>query len=266
MCSRFLKLSFATLLLASAAFAAAPLKVCADPDNLPFSNRRVQGFDNKIAEVLASEVGRRVEFVWQRAGRGFVRENLNKGVCDALIGVPAQFRPVLTTTPYYSSSYVFVTRKDHNLHLKSFDDPRLRHMKIGVQVLEEDYAPPARALSRRQLAANIVGFEATGEESGEIIRAVARGKIDAAVVWGPLAGYYAARQRVPLELSAVTPEIDPPALPFRFAMAVGVRKSDPGLKEQLEHALEKRHKEIESILRAYSVPEYATTMTQARLK
>lgn len=266
MFSRFLKLSFVVLIFCASVFAAPPLKVCADPDNLPFSNRRAQGFDNKIAEVLASELGRKVEFVWQRAGRGFVRENLNKGVCDALIGVPAQFRPVLTTTPYYSSSYVFVTRKSRNLHLKSFDDPRLRNMKIGVQVLEEDYAPPARALSRRQLSANIVGFEATGEESGDIIRAVARGKIDAAVVWGPLAGYYASRQRVPLELSPVTPELDPPALPFRFAMAVGVRKSDRELRDQLEHALVKRHAQIERILRAYSVPEYETATIQARLK
>jgi mxaJ protein len=266
MFSRFLRLGCAILLCSATAIAVSPLKVCADPDNLPFSNRQAQGFDNKIAEVLASELGRKVEFVWQRAGRGFIRENLNKGVCDALVGVPAQLRPVLTTSPYYSSSYVFVTRKSRKLHLNSFDDPRLRNMKIGVQVLEEDYAPPARALSRRQLAANIVGFEATGEEGGDIIRAVAHGKIDCAVVWGPLAGYYAARQSIPLELSPVTPALDPPALPFRFAMAVGVRKSDRELKDQLEHALLRRHAQIARILRAYSVPEYGTAVTQARLK
>jgi mxaJ protein len=263
----FLRLCCAAALLCSAAaFAGTPLKVCADPDNLPFSNRRAQGFDNKIAEVLANEIGRKVEFVWQRAGRGFVRENLNKGVCDVLVGVPVQFRPVLTTSPYYSSSYVFVTRKSRRLNLKSFDDPRLRSMKIGVQVLEEDYAPPGRALARRQLAANIVGFDATGEESADIISAVAKGKIDTAVVWGPLAGYYASRQRVPLELSPVTPGIDSPALPFRFAMAVGVRKSDHALRDQLQRALAKRHAQIERILHSYSVPEYESATTEARLK
>ena len=264
MYSSFLRLAIA-LSFGCTAMAATPLKVCADPDNLPFSNRMAQGFDNKVAAVLAQELGRKVEFVWQRAGRGFVRENLNKNVCDALIGVPSQFRPVLTTTPYYSSSYVFVTRKSRRLRLNSFDDPRLRDMKIGVQVLDDDYAPPARALARRQLAANIVGFEFTGNESGDIIRAVANGKVDVAVVWGPLAGYYAARQRVPLQLSP-TPDIDPPALPFRFAISLGVRKSDPQLRDQLNHALTKRHAEIERILRAYSVPQYDLAQTEARLK
>ena len=267
MSSRFLKLCVPLLLLLSAiGSAATPLKVCADPDNLPFSNRKAEGFDNKIAAVLAQELGRRVEFVWQRAGRGFVRENLNKGLCDVLVGVPAQFRPVLTTTPYYSSSYVFVTCKDSKLNIRSFDDPQLKKLKIGVQILDDDYAPPAQALARRQVVGNIVGFDVDGEEAGEIVHAVARKKIDVAVVWGPLAGYYAARQRVPLELAPVEPEFDPPALPFRFAMAVGVRKSDHALKEQLEKALLKRHAQIEHILRAYSVPQYGSAITEAKLK
>jgi quinoprotein dehydrogenase-associated probable ABC transporter substrate-binding protein len=262
----FLKLCCVILATASFASAAPALKVCADPDNLPFSNRQAQGFDNRIAELLARDLGRKLEFVWQRAGRGFVRENLNKGVCDVLVGVPVQFRPVLTTSPYYSSSYVFVTRKDRHLNLNSFDDPRLRKMKIGVQVLDDDYAPPARALSRRQLTQNIVGFDVAGDESPEIIRAVARGKIDVAIVWGPLAGYYAARQRIALDLRPVNPELDPPALPFRFAMAVAVRKSDRELKDQLDRALVRRHAQIERILRTYSVPEFQNATTQARLK
>ena len=266
MFSRFLKVVAFVLCAQLLVVAAEPLKVCTDPDNLPFSNRHGQGFDNKIAELLGNELGRPVQFVWQRAGRGFVRENLNKGICDALIGVPVQFRPVLTTMPYYSSSYVFVTRKSNGPKLESFDDPRLKKMKIGVQILDDDYAPPARALARRQLAANIVGFDTTGAQSGNIIQAIAHGKIDTAVVWGPLAGYYASRSRVPLTLSPVIPEIDPPALPFRFAMAVGVRKSDQNLKKQIESALVKRHAEIERILRAYSVPQYESLPTQARLK
>jgi quinoprotein dehydrogenase-associated probable ABC transporter substrate-binding protein len=265
MYSRFLKTFFFILVSSSFGFAAAPLKVCADPDNLPFSNIKEQGFDNKISALVAKQLGRPVEFVWQRTGRGFVRETLDKGRCDMLVGVPIQFRPALTTAPYYSSSFVFVTRKDRKLNLNSFDDPRLKSMKIGVQVLDDDYAPPARALSRRQLTPNIVGFDVAGKESGEIIRAVARGKIDAAIVWGPLAGYYAAHQGVPLELSPVTPELDPPALPFRFAMAMAVRKSNHELKAQVEQALIKQHAQIEKILRAYSVPEYAAA-TEPRLR
>lgn len=267
MYSRCLNLSCVVLLCAAAAFGSgAPLKVCADPDNLPFSNRQAQGFDNKIAELLAKDLGKQIAFVWQRAGRGFVRENLNKGVCDALVGIPARFPPVLATAPYYSSSYVFVSRKSRNLNISSFDDPRLRTLKIGVQVLDDDYAPPGRALGRRQLAGNIVGFDATGDESAEIIRAVARGKIDVAVVWGPLAGYYAAKLKTPLQLTPVEPAIDPPALPFRFAMAVGVRKSDGKLRDQLDVALLRSHAQIERILRAYSVPQFQTTTAQARLR
>jgi mxaJ protein len=111
-----------------------------------------------------------------------------------------------------------------------------------------------------------VGFDVAGDESPEIIRAVARGKIDVAIVWGPLAGYYAARQRIALDLHPVNPELDPPALPFRFAMAVAVRKSDRELKDQLDRALVKRHAQIERILRTYSVPEFQNATTQARLK
>jgi mxaJ protein len=263
---RFLKLCCLLLIASTLALASAPLKVCADPDNLPFSNRKGQGFDNKVSELLARGLGRKLEYIWQRTGQGFVRETLNKGVCDVLVGVPAQFRPVLTTAPYYSSSYVFITRRDRHLNLESFDDPRLRQMKIGVQVLEDDYAPPARALSRRGLTANIIGFEATGEKSGDIIRAVAHGKVDVAVIWGPLAGYYAARQPVALDLRPVEPEFDPPALPFRFAMAVGVRKSDRELKEQIEIVLARHQTEIKHILRAYAVPQFESAMAQASMK
>jgi mxaJ protein len=255
---------FAWVIALSATSVAASLKVCADPDNLPFSNSHAQGFDNKIAEILARDLGEKAEFVWQRAGRGFVRENLNKGVCDVLVGVPSQFRPVLTTSPYYVSSFVFVTRKSRKLNIESFDDPRLKRMKIGVQVLEEDYAPPARALSRRGLSPNIVGFDADGEDSGKIIDAVAHNKIDVAVVWGPLAGYYAHKQAVALQLTPVRPALDPPALPFRFAIAVGVRKSDAELRDRLERALARSHSEIERVLHEYGVPHEVRLTTETR--
>jgi mxaJ protein len=269
MFSRCLKLVWAIVVLmalcsASTALAASTfLKVCADPDNLPFSNRHAQGFDNKIAQILARDLGEKVEFVWQRVGRGFVRENLNKGVCDVLLGVPSQFRPVLTTSPYYVSSFVFVTRKSRRLNIESFDDPRLKQMKIGVQVLEEDYAPPARALSRRGLTPNIMGFDADGEDSGKIIDAVANNKIDLAIVWGPLAGYYTHKQRVAMQLTPVRPALDPPALPFRFAIAIGVRKSDAELRERLERALARRRAEIERVLQQYGVP-HETSPQQTR--
>lgn len=252
---RFLSTAFCLTTL-SIGCMAQPLKVCADPDNMPFSNRRAEGFDNRIAQVLAHDLNRQIVFVWQRAGRGFIRENLNKGICDVLVGVPEHLRAALTTAPYYTSSYVFVSRKDKERAVNSFDDPRLKKMKIGVQVLEDDYAPPARALSRRRLTANIVGFDVAGPKAEEIIEAVARKTVDVAVVWGPLAGYYAAESRVPLRLEAAEPAIDPPQLPFRFGIAVGVRKTDAELRDQLQQALDRERGRIQQVLRAYSVPQY----------
>lgn len=109
------------------------LRVCADPDNLPFSNSRQQGFENRIAEVVAGDLHAQLSYVWQRMGRGFVREYLNKGVCDLLIGVPQAFSPVLATAPYYRSTYVFVTRRDRQLKPASLDDPSLRQMKSAFR-------------------------------------------------------------------------------------------------------------------------------------
>lgn len=252
MFSRFLSL----LLLASVAFAQKPkeLRVCADPENPPFSDSKAQGFENKIAEVVGRELKMPVKFVWQRMGRGFVRNLLNGNECDLIAGIPSDFRPVLTTQPYYRSSYVFVTKKSRNLNITSFDDQRLHKMKIGVQVLDEDYAPPAQALARRGNITNIVGYETTGDDADSIVRAVAKGEVDVAVVWGPLAGYYAPKQNVALNVAPVEPQADGPYLPFTYSISAGVRKKDPELRDKVDRALRKHHAEIEQILASYGVP------------
>jgi mxaJ protein len=226
---------------------------CADPQNVPFSTRQQTGFENKVARVIGTELNMPVRFYWGRMGRGFVRNVVNKGECDAMVGVPMGMRGLLTTAPYYRSSYMFVTRADGK-PITSLDDPRLPSMSIGVQVLEDDYAPPARALSRRGLSKNIVGFDMDGN-TGEIIAAVAHKKVSTAIVWGPLAGYYARKYGKRLRLTAVTPEIDPPMLPFTFSMAVGVRKSDPELFHRVDAAVQRAAPKIQAILREYNVPQ-----------
>jgi mxaJ protein len=231
------------------------LRVCADPNNLPFSNVKRQGFENSIAEVVARNLHAHLTYVWQRMGRGFVREYLNKGQCDLLVGIPSQYKPVLTTRPYYRSTYVFVSRRDDKLKPASLNDPSLHQMKIGVQVLEEDYTPPATALARRGLQADIVGFETTGAEADSIIRAVAEGKVDTAIVWGPLAGYFARSFGSRLQLTPVTPEVDPPNLPFTFAISMGVRKENTSLRNEIEGVLQRRQQQIQDILRHYGVPQ-----------
>jgi mxaJ protein len=254
MYSRFLRLAFAFSLVVGSTVAQSVLRVCADPDNLPFSNTKRQGFENRLAELVAKSLGKKLEYKWIRfTGRGFVRNMLNERECDLLPGVPAGFKPVLTTEPYYRSAYVFVSRADRKLGLHSFDDPTLKPLRIGVQVVEEEYAPPAIALGRRGLLTNIVGYEAIGKDASNIVDAVASGKVDTAIVWGPLAGYYARRRGRELELSK-GPEFDPPALPLAFSIAMGVRKSDGDLRDQVDAVLRVRHTDVRRILESYGVP------------
>jgi mxaJ protein len=237
------------------------LRVCADPNNLPFSNQRGEGFENKIAELLAHDRGERVEYTWWAQRRGFFRNTLRAGTCDIVIGVPAAFEMALTTKPYYRSSYVFLSRKDRHLNLTSLDDPKLKTLTIGVQIIGDDFsnAPPAHALGRRNIVGNVKGFTVYGDYSqpnppARIVDAVAKGDVDVAIVWGPLAGYFAKQARVAMEVVPVSPQIDQPFLPFVFDISMGVRRDDPQFKDQVEQVLDKRRSEIDQILREYAVP------------
>ena len=211
------------------------LRVCADPNNMPFSSRDQTGFENRIAALVAQDFNTRLTFVWQRMGRGFVREYLDKAQCDLLVGIPTNYRAVLTTSPYYRSTYVFVSRQGEPV--PSLDSPSLHGLKIGVQVLKKQYTPPGEALARRGLQSSIVGFDTIGDGADSIIRAVADQKVDLAIVWGPLAGYFAKEIGHDLRVTPVEPEVDPPGLPFTFAISMGVRKGDLALRDQLEKIL-----------------------------
>ena len=207
------------------------LRVCADPNNLPFSNEKGEGFENKIADLIAGEMHRPVEYTWWAQRRGFFRNTLRSGVCDVVIGVPASFELAATTRPYYRSTYVFVSRRDRGLDIRSFDDPLLKDALIGVQLVGDDGAdsPPAHALSKRGLVENVRGFTLYGDYDqvsppARIIDAVVNKEVDVAIVWGPLAGFYAAKQNVPLTIRPVSPEIDLPYLPFVYDISVGVRR------------------------------------------
>ena len=244
--------------------AAAParvLRVCADPNNLPFTNRRLEGFENRIADLIAGDLGARVEYTWFPQRRGFVRNTLRAGTCDVIMGIPSSFELALATRPYYRSTYVFVSRKDRGLRIESFDDPRLRTLRVGVHLVGDDGAntPPAHALTNRGIIDNVKGYTLYGDYSKEsppsrIIDAVARGEVDVAIAWGPLAGYYAKRQPVPLELTPVSPRVDLPFLPFVFDIAAGVRRGDDRLRAEIDTVLLKRKAEIARILDDYGVP------------
>jgi mxaJ protein len=255
MSSRFFSsLAFAcvALGLATAQNAKPPLRICADPDNAPYSVRDGSGFDNRIARVLAQQLGRRAVFVWARERRGFIRERFNKNACDVLMGVPVGMRSVMPSTPYYRSTYVFVTRTQDRLRLASFSDPNLNHRRIGLQIMEEDLSPPSLPLIRSGHAGQLVGFESFGAHAMDILSAVVDRRVDIAVVWGPLAGFYAAH-RGGLELEPVSPQVDA-GIPFTFSLAIGVHKNDAHLRDQLDEAIRARQNAITSILTSYHVP------------
>lgn len=254
-------LVFSVALAACTAADAGPpvLRVCADPNNLPFSNEKGEGFENQIAKLIAQDMGAQLEYSWMPQRRGFIRRTLKARSCDLVIGVPAGYELVAPTKPYYRSTYVFVSRKDRGLDISSFDDPRLKDLKIGVQITGDDYEnPPAvEALAKRGLYDHVVGFPIYGDYSQQnpatnIIDAVAQGDVDVAVVWGPLAGY--AAKKLPLEIHAVTPATDPPGNRFTFGIAMGVRKQDRELRAKVEHVIAKEDGAIAKILDDYGVP------------
>jgi mxaJ protein len=237
------------------------LRVCADPNNLPFSNERGEGFENALAALIADDLGARVEYTWRAQRRGFVRETLRAGLCDVMLSAPTSFELVATTAPYYRSTYVFVRRRDASFDVRSFDDPVLQRLRIGVQIIGDDYAntPPAHALGRRGLAQNVVGYTVYGDYGApnppaRIIDAVARGDVDVAVAWGPLAGYFASREPVSLEITPVSPQIDLPFLPFAFDIAIGVRRDDVALRDELDDVLRRRRADVDALLERFAFP------------
>jgi mxaJ protein len=242
------------LVPATLAMAAKPLRICADPDNLPFSDRAGRGFDNRIAALVAHDLGREPVFVAARSRRGFLRERFNKGVCDLLTGVPLGMRGVATTQPYYRSAYVFVTPAREHLQIASFDDPHLNGRRIGLQILEEEYSPPSLPLIRNGHAAQLVGFEAFGKGGSKTIQAVADGRVDVAVVWGPVAGYFAARQHLPVTLMPVASAVDSSGVPLAYSIAFAVHSNDTALRDALNASLTRLEPQIRKILVAYHVP------------
>jgi len=238
-----------------------PLRVCADPNNLPFSNDQRAGFENRIALLLARDMGTTVQFSWRPQMRGFVRKGLKAGACDVYMGVPAAFGPLLTTAPYYRSTYVIVYRTGGRSHVRSLDDPALRTLRVGVHLIGDDYqnTPPAQALAARGIIQNVHGYPIVGDYSkpdpqAEIIKALERGDIDVAIVWGPFAGYFAKRSRTPLTLVPVRPAHDSSGQTFAFDIAVGVGRSDTALARTLDTLLARERPAIRKILEAYGVP------------
>jgi mxaJ protein len=237
------------------------LRVCADPDNMPLSNQKGEGFEQKIAQLIAKEWNAKIEYAWWPIRRGFFSRALNGRYCDVAIEAPSGLDMAGVTKPYFRSGYVFVTRKDGGLDLKSLADPRLKKLKIGVNLLNSDAenTPPAMALSRYGVVGNLTGFTTFYGDSArpeDIINAVAKKDIDLAIVWGPIAGYFAKSARVPLSLQPLPERDSLSDYAFQYNIGMGVRRRDRGLRDSLDAVIDRKGPEIQGILKQYGVPVF----------
>jgi mxaJ protein len=237
------------------------LRVCADPDNLPYSKDDGSGFENRIAQLLADDLKLPLQYDWLPDRRGFVRKTLGERRCDVIIGVPAGFERTVNTQPYYRSSYVFVERAGAAPPVRSFDDPRLARMRLGVQLIGNDLAasPPGYALARHGYVSNVRGYPVPGEQpaAARMIAAVARGELDGALLWGPQAGYFAAHAGVPMRVAVLPAPPEAAGLPFEYSIAMGVRRGEPQWRERLNDFIKRRQGDIDRILAQYNVPRVA---------
>jgi quinoprotein dehydrogenase-associated probable ABC transporter substrate-binding protein len=235
------------------------LRVCADPNTLPFSNRKGEGFENKLAEMAARDLHRPLVYVFAPEHEDFVKNTLDKDACDVVMGLPAGYGDAELTKPYYRSGYVFVTRADRKLDLHSLKDKRLNKLKIGVHLIGDADTPPMAVFTREGIVNNVVGFLIYGDQSkanppARLIDAVSDGKIDVAAAWGPLAGYFAQRSPVKLSVTPIGDTADFAPLLFQYDVAMGVRPGNNALRSKLDAILERRRTDIRNLLTRYGVP------------
>lgn len=248
----------ATLLFSGFAAPAATaweMRVCADADYMPQTNQAGEGYENKIIEVLADDLGAELTYQWWTLAPSMVSEQLREGHCDMMIGVPDGGDGVIATIAYYRSPYAFVYRADEDYDVATFDDEILTELQLGTT---SEGTSSHLALARRGLldritaSSEFAGTNAGARFSG-LIAAVANGDIDVAVPWGPVAGYYAAMQDPPLKVVPV-PEFDIPFTPMYHSIVIALRMGDESLRDLLDEAIARRWDDIYAILDEYHVP------------
>jgi mxaJ protein len=233
------------------------LRVCADPDNRPLSHADGSGFEDRLAALLAHALGRTLQIHAQPRLRSYVRWTLAGGQCDVVIGVPAGYPRLNTTRPYYRAGWVFVTRADETPP-SGFEDLRLKSLRVGVQRAGADgsAATPAALALTRQGIDGVMPFSAQGKGSvaERMLQALQERTIDVAVLWGPQAGALAAAAQPPLRMTDAPAPLNLHGQPFEIAIAVGVARGEPGLRNELQKALDEHRSEVDALLDAAHVP------------
>ncbi len=230
------------------------LRVCSDPANIPFSNERGEGFENRIAAIVADELKLPLRFYWLPQGPGFVRNTLGLGLCDLIVGYASGADPVQNTNPYYRSAYVLVVKRGGELDgVERLDDPRLRGRRLGVVA----GTPPADHLLQHGLLAGAKPYSLLVDRRYEspaeaMIADLARGEIEGALLWGPIGGFFARNAPTPLSVTPLVKERERPALTYRITM--GVRQGEDAWKRELNSLIRRHQPEIDAILRESGVP------------
>lgn len=230
------------------------LRVCSDPGNMPFSNVKGEGFENKIAELFAAKLGVPVKYTWFPQATGFLRNTLRARRCDLVIGMASGAELVFSTNPYYRSTYVMVTRKADGITADRLDDPKLQSLKIGLIA----GTPPAGVAARNGLMAHARPYDLMVDTrydspSHRMIDDLAAGSIDVALLWGPLGGYFAAQHG---DLLTVTPLVhEAKSSRMDYYIAMGVRPGETHWKRDIDKLIADNKDQIEAILREYHVPQ-----------
>ena len=229
------------------------LTVCGDPNNLPFSNDRLEGFENRIARLIADELGRTLHYRWWPQTVGFVRNTLKVRLCDLIMGITSVNELVQNTNPYYRSVYTVVQRADAAQPVRSLKDPALRDIRIGVVA----GTPPATVLTRNGLMERVRSYHRTVDTrlyapAIDAVKDVAGGELDVAIIWGPIAGYAAPRQRVPLTVTPLPAQEE--SVPLAFSVSMGIRHRENRWKHELNDLLARLSPQIQEILMDYGVP------------
>jgi len=233
----------------------ASLRVCADPNNMPFSNEKGEGFENKLAELIAQKLDARLEYSWFAEATGYVPNTMGREACDLVMGYAQGTGLIEDTNPYYHTSYVLIYRQD-DASLQGIDrlsDPRLKGKRIGLFAR----TPPASILAMNGLVANAKPFEINADDSASqvtmtMIDELASGDLDAALLWGPVAGYYAERASVPLKLVPLVKENAGPSTIYGITM--GLRPNEPQWKHTINKLIVDNQSEINLLLQSYNVP------------
>jgi mxaJ protein len=251
---------------ASGAFAQEPLKVCAAEDEMPYSNKKGEGFENKLAQLVGEELGRKVEYVTWTDPRFYLRDYLDKGLCDVSIGMDAGDPRVLTTRPYYRSGYVFITRQNDNLDLQNWDSEILRKAERIAYVPGSPAEVMMRAIGRYNDMFNyeqeLVGYKSRRNQyvkydNAKLVSEVASGRAEVAVLWGPASARYVKESATSLKVTVIpdnNTRADGEKVGFHYSTSMGVRKGDEALLAQLNQVIEKRQQDIRQILEAEGIP------------